>query len=462
MEASLYPKYPILIADDVLDIVLTTEAVLQFNNITNTITTTDSREVMGILNDTKVSAVILDLVMPHVSGKDLLRQINLKYPEIPVVIVTGMNDMENVVECIKLGAYDYLIKPVENTRLINVVERAVKLSDMSKEISFYNNEPEHDRLENPDNFANIITKNKDMLSLFSYAEAIAASNQPVLITGESGTGKGEIARAIHMCGSRTGNMVSVAIAGLDDTMFSDTLFGHKKGAFTGALNDREGLVRKAEGGTLFLDEIGDLEFQSQVKLLQLIQEREYLPLGTDNPEKANVRIICATNVNIRKSEKFRKDLYHRLNTHHIHLTPLKERKEDIPLLLEHFLAQAAKEMNKKVPNYPPELISLLNNYDFPGNIRELRAIVYDAMAEHKSKTLSMKTFLKKIGAGQDYSPKELRDQQVDLSKWEVLPKMEDLKALLVEEAHRRTGGNQSLAAKLIDVSRSTFIKYLKQ
>jgi len=462
MGTSLYPSAPVLIADDVLDIVMTTETVLQFNNITNTITTTDSREVMGILEDTPVSAIILDLIMPNISGKELLKKISLKYPEIPVVIVTGMNDMESAVECIKMGAYDYLVKPVENTRLVNVVERAVRLSDMSKEISFYNQEEGKEDLDNPDNFQHIITKNKDMLSIFSYSEAIAPSNQPVLITGESGTGKGEIAKAIHSCGTRKGPMVSVAIAGLDDTMFSDTLFGHKKGAFTGALNDREGLVKKADGGTLFLDEIGDLEFQSQVKLLQLIQEREYLPLGTDNPEKANVRIICATNINIRKSEKFRKDLYHRLNTHHIHLTPLKERKEDIPLLLNHFLKQAADEMNKKVPNYPEELISLLQNYDFPGNIRELRAIIYDAMAEHKTKTLSMKSFLKKIGAGQDYSTTELKNQKVDLSQWEILPKMEDLKALLVEEAHRRTNGNQSLAAKLINVSRSTFIKYLKQ
>lgn len=460
MKTSLYPSAPVLIVDDVIDIVLTTETVLQFNNITNTLTTTDGREVMGILDETPVSAVILDLVMPHITGKELLKRISMKYPEIPVVIVTGMNDMESAVECVKMGAYDYLVKPVENARLVNVVERAVRLSDLSKEISFYNEDIKNEKLKHPEYFKEIITKNKEMLALFAYSEAISQSNQPVLITGESGTGKGEIAKSIHKCGQRSGELVSVAIAGLDDTMFSDTLFGHKKGAFTGALNDREGLVKRAEGGTLFLDEIGDLEFQSQVKLLRLIQEREYLPLGSDKPEKANVRIICATNVNIRKSEKFRKDLYHRLNTHHIHLTPLKERKEDIPLLLEHFLVEAAREMNKKVPNYPEELISLLQNYDFPGNIRELRAIVYDAMAEHKSKTLSMKTFLKKIGANQDYTPKELKMQKIDLTNWEILPKMDDLKALLVEEAYRRTKGNQSLAAKLIGVSRSTFIKFL--
>ncbi len=462
MDSSLYPSAPVIIADDVKDIAITTEAVLNFSNITNTIVTTDSRDVMGLIKDKSASAVILDLVMPHVSGKELLKEIAMKYPEIPVVIVTGMNDMESAVECVKMGAYDYLVKPVENTRLISVVERAVRMADMSKEISFYNETEEDRELEHPENFKNIITENEEMLSTFSYAEAISQSNQPVLITGESGTGKGEIAKAIHKCGNRKGDLITVAIAGLDDTMFSDTLFGHKKGAFTGAMSDRDGLVKKAEGGTLFLDEIGDLEFQSQVKLLQLIQEREYLPLGTDDREKANVRIICATNVDIKKSESFRKDLYHRLNTHHIHLSPLKERKDDIPLLLEHFLKQAAAEMNKNVPNYPDELISLLQNYDFPGNIRELRAIVFDAMAEHKSKTLSMKSFLKKIGASQDYSPNELKKQKIDLTKWEMLPKLEELKKLLVDEAYRRTKGNQSLAAKLIGVSRSTFIKFLKQ
>ena len=462
MQNSLYPTAAVLIVDDIIDIVMTTETVLKFNNITNTITSTDSREVMGIIDSTPISAVILDLIMPHITGKELLKQISMKYPEIPVVIVTGMNDMESAVECVKLGAYDYLVKPVENARLVNVVERAVRLSDLSKEISFYNEEDKNEQLKNPDNFENIITQNKEMLSIFSYAEAISHSNQPVLITGASGTGKGEITKAIHKCGDRTGEMISVAIAGLDDVMFSDTLFGHKKGAFTGALNDREGLIKKAEGGTLFLDEIGDLGFQSQVKLLRLIQEREFLPLGSDTPEKANVRIVCATNVNIRKSEKFRKDLYHRLNTHHIHLIPLKDRKEDIQLLLNHFLEQAAAEMNKKTPNYPEELISLLYNYDFPGNIRELRAIIFDAVAEHKSKTLSMKSFLKKIGDSQDYTPKELKMQKIDLTAWEILPKMENLKSLLIEEAFRRTKGNQSLAAKLIGVSRSTFIKFLNK
>ena len=461
MHNSKYPSAPVLIVDDVMDIVMTTEMLLNFNNVTNTITSTDSREVMEILKQTKVSAIILDLIMPHITGKELLKQITMIYPEIPVVIVTGMNDMESVVECIKMGAYDYLVKPVENTRLISVVERAVRLSDLSKEISFYNEDIKNEKLKYPKNFEKIITQNKEMYSIFSYAEAISTSNQPVLITGESGTGKGEITNAIHDCGEREGEMVSITIAGLDDTMFSDTLFGHKKGAFTGALNDREGLVKKAEGGTLFLDEIGDLEFQSQVKLLRLIQEREYLPLGSDKPEHANVRIVCATNVDIKRSEKFRKDLYHRLNTHHIHLIPLKERKEDIPLLLDHFLEQAAKEMKKKVPNYPDELINLLHNYDFPGNIRELRAIVYDAMAEHKSKTLGMKTFLRKIGVNVGSSTKELKMQNIDMAHWEMLPKLDDLKALLVEEAFKRTGGNQSLSAKLIGVSRSTFIKFLK-
>jgi len=183
MQNSLYPSAPVLIVDDIIDIVMTTDTVLKFNNITNTITTTDSREVMGILDNSPVSAIIMDLIMPHITGKELLKQIGMKYPEIPVVIVTGMNDMESAVECVKMGAYDYLVKPVENARLVNVVERAVRLSDLSKEISYYNEDTKNEQLKSPENFENIITQNKEMLSLFSYSEAISHSNQPVLITG---------------------------------------------------------------------------------------------------------------------------------------------------------------------------------------------------------------------------------------------------------------------------------------
>ncbi len=460
MEKSLYPHSPVLIVDDDIYLIETINDILQHFGINNILTCSDSRKVMDIVKNNNISTILLDLGMPHISGREILEMLCKDYPEIPVVIVTGERAVESAVDSIRSGAYDYLTKPVDPTRLITTIERAVKVKDITGEISFHKDDLKGESLTNPEVFTHIITRNKEMISIFNYVEAISNSNQPVLITGESGTGKGEIAKSVHKAGNREGEYITINIAGLDDTMFSDTLFGHKKGAFTGALDDRKGMIKQAEGGTLFLDEIGDIGFQSQVKLLRLIQERIYLPLGSDTPEQANVRIICATNRDIKNSEKFRKDLYYRLNTHHIHLEALKKRQEDIPLLLDHFLEIAANEMNKKKPTFPNELITLLNNYDFPGNIRELRSMIYDAVAEHKTKMLSMKVFLKKINPKKDDIFKPVNTTMIDMTSYEKLPSLEEFKHLLINEAIKRTDGNQSLAAKLIGVSRSTFLKYL--
>ncbi|MDZ7767137.1 MAG: sigma 54-interacting transcriptional regulator [Melioribacteraceae bacterium] len=218
-------------------------------------------------------------------------------------------------------------------------------------------------------------------------EAIAKTNLPVLITGETGTGKELIANAIHKVSGRKGELVPVNVAGVDDNLFSDTLFGHKKGAFTGAEIERKGLIERAEDGTLFLDEIGDLNIESQVKLLRLLQEGQFYPLGSDIAKLSNARIIVATNRSIKSlqsSNTFREDLYYRLRSHHINIPPLRERKKDIPYLIDFFLIRAAKELGKTKPRPPKELYTLLSNYHFPGNIRELEGIIYDAVSLHKS------------------------------------------------------------------------------
>jgi DNA-binding NtrC family response regulator len=285
----------------------------------------------------------------------------------------------------------------------------------------------------------------------------------VLITGESGTGKELIAQALHALSRAGQSLVAVNVAGLDDSVFADTLFGHARGAFTGADAPRRGMVEAAGAGTLFLDEIGDLSLASQVKLLRLLQEGEYFPLGADQPRQSRARIVVATHQDLagrQAAGSFRKDLFFRLRTHHLHIPPLRARKDDIPLLLDHFLEEAAGELGKKKPTPPRELPVLLAAYSFPGNVRELRAMVYDAVSAHQGGVLSMESFRRFIGA----PPSAAGDPAEGTSPFAAvaeLPTLSGAVDLLVEEALRRAQGNQTIAARLLGISQPALSKRLK-
>ncbi|MBI4826011.1 MAG: sigma 54-interacting transcriptional regulator [Nitrospirae bacterium] len=319
-----------------------------------------------------------------------------------------------------------------------------------------------DELEHEKSFSHIITRSKKMRAIFHYIEAVARSRKPILITGETGTGKELLARAVHSASGLSGPHVAVNIAGLDDNMFSDTLFGHKKGAYTGADKDRSGLVVKAEGGTLLLDEIGDLSESSQVKLLRLLEERIYYPIGSDLPEKSNACIIACSNHNIEglvAKGRFRKDLYFRLKIHHIHIPPLRERITDIPLLFDHFLKEASGSMEKKMPSVPGELITLLSTYHFPGNIRELQAMVYDAVAQNRSGRLSLDVFNKQM---KQQGSEQIADAGSFVDILGHFPKLKDTENLLISEALKRSNGNQGIAASLLGISRQALNQRLKK
>jgi len=324
-----------------------------------------------------------------------------------------------------------------------------------------------DTLKESEAFAEIITVNPEMLAIFRYIESIAEACQPVLVTGETGVGKELIAKYIHEISRVKGNMVIVNVAGLDDNVFSDTLFGHVRGAFTGAEQDRRGLVEQAAGGTLFLDEIGDLSPASQVKLLRLLQNGEYLPLGQDEPRYTDAFILTATNEDLwdlQRAGKFRKDLNFRLRTHHIHIPPLCERMDDIPLLVEHFLEEAASVLKKKKPTPPKELFTLLKTYSFPGNIRELRAMVFDAVSRHKSKILSQDVFKAHIAREQESRTKPTEPEIDESSPFKFLKELPTIKKatrMLVNEAMKRANGNQSIASRMLGISQPALSKRLK-
>ncbi|MCP4391579.1 MAG: AAA domain-containing protein, partial [Gammaproteobacteria bacterium] len=305
-----------------------------------------------------------------------------------------------------------------------------------------------DHLEHGEAFSHIVTVSRKMRALFQYLEAIAGSGEPVLITGETGSGKELLAEAVHRLSERKGAFVPVNVAGLDDALFADTLFGHRKGAFSGADAAREGMVARAGGGTLFLDEIGDLTTASQVKLLRLLQERQYYPLGSDVAKMSDARILCATHhdLNIRMAqETFRSDLFFRLSVHQVDIPPLRERKEDIPALTAYFIEQAAESLGKPPPDAAPELLSLLANYHFPGNVRELRAMVFDAVARHKTgPVLSAKSFRKAVKVMQTRGMPEGREiiETGQSGADGKFPTLKEAGRIHIELALRRAGGNQ--------------------
>lgn len=464
MKETLYPTFKLLIVDDEQAWLRSLRISLaRLAEITNIITCQDSRQVMEILDKNDVGIVLLDLTMPHLSGENLLKLINEQYPEVVVIIVSGMNQVETAVKCMKQGAFDYLVKTSEEERIITIVLHAIRMIEMQRENREISRRFFSDELFTPDAFAGIITVSQAMHSVFRYLEAVTKSSQPLLITGESGVGKGLIAQAVHKLSNLKGEFVAVNVGGLDDTIFSDTLFGHVKGAFTGAEYLRTGMVEKAAQGTLFLDEIGDLSIASQIKLLRLLQEGDYYPLGSDQPKRLRSRVVASTHQNLEKKlqrGEFRKDLYYRLKSHHVHIPPLRDRREDIYFLFKHFVDEACSDMSKEKPHISHKILPILEAYDFPGNVRELKAITFDAIARCDGDTLKTKHF-------ELLNKNILHPEIKSFSATEVFDSLDELPTinqavrLLINTAMKRAKGNQSLAARMLGISQPALSKRIK-
>jgi DNA-binding NtrC family response regulator len=448
---------PILVVDDEPQILLSIDTTLRMAGMDNIITISDSRDVIRHMERQLPCLMILDLNMPHINGERLLKIVRKTYPRMPVIILTGAIDVEIAVKCMKIGAMDYLVKPVEEDRLVSAVKQALDFANFDFVIKKSRASELYSQIKNPGAFGHIITQDKKMHSIFHYIEAVAPSSQPVLVLGETGVGKELIARPIHELSQRKGNLIVVNVAGLDDNVFSDTLFGHVVGAFTGADKPRQGLIEQAAGGTLFLDEIGDLTLTSQIKLLRLLQEREYMPLGSDRIRHSDARIIASTNLDLWALEKkgvFRKDLIYRLSTHTITLPPLRDRMVDLPLLLDRFVCQAADELDKPVPDIPKTLIENMENYPYKGNIRELKSMVYDAVSRHIEGPFSIDLFRSLGILSSDTQRSGFAEKQ--------LPTLKEASKKLVEQAMEQTGGNQSAAAVILGISQQALSKRLKK
>jgi len=430
-------------------------------------------------NSPRPELILLDIQMPEMDGFEVLSALK-KDPiccEIPVIFLTAMASEEDEIHGLELGAVDYITKPFSvaivsarvKTQLFlqqsirEAAEARLQANSLLQEVDVLSHTLRSEELKQPQAFEHVVTNSSSMYSIFRYIEMAATTMEPVLISGETGVGKELIAQAVHKLSDCTKEMISVNLAGLDDMAFSDTLFGHKRGAYTGADKDRKGLISQANGGTLFLDEIGDLALASQVKLLRVLQEGIYYPLGSDLPQSMDVRIIAATNrdlLTLMTRQQFREDLFFRLAVHHVTVPALRERLEDLPLLVEHFLTEVAHSVNRNPPKIPKELIQLLQLYHFPGNIRELRAMIFNAMAQHgKGSTLSMQSVKKTIeertvnNRQESYLANEPDDSGYVIRFKERFPTLNEVENILTKEALRQSNGNQGIAATLLGISR---------
>lgn len=463
-----YPESPILMVDDEPawshSLALSMKVSAGINHV---IACHDSRDAMDLLGKNDCSLVLLDLTMPYIGGEALLKTITASYPEIPVIIISGMNQIETAIRCVKAGAADFYVKTDERERVVGGIVRALKQSQLIRENhQLAETLLQHDVAGQPV-FSSIITNSAKMRGIFSYLRAIVKSYEPILIIGESGVGKELIARELHHLRCPDKPWVAVNVAGLDDMVFSDTLFGHVAGAFTGADHQRKGMIEEAADGVLFLDEIGDLTLSSQVKLLRLLQEGEFYPLGSDQPRKTRARILAATNQDLSAKEadgSFRRDLHYRLRSHQVVVPPLRERKEDVPVLLDYFLTEAAQSLGKKKPTIPASLLPLLMSYSFPGNVRELRAMVYDSVSVHGKGVLSQDRFKVAMNRTENVVQLHFENTNENFSKVQfpaALPTLKEMSQLLVGEALSRARGNQSAAARMLGVTPQALNKRLK-
>jgi two-component system, NtrC family, response regulator AtoC len=399
---------------------------------------------------------LIDVSMPGMLGLELLENIKNNSPDTECIMVTGLDEATAAVRAMKMGAYDYLVKPVERDDLILTIKRALERKRLFNiaDIGKGTHPPE---LLNEDAFKSIVTGSANVLKILKETELHAASDVPVLISGESGTGKELLARAVHAASPRAASVFTpVNMASLTATLFDAEFFGHTKGAFTGAEKDRPGYLEYSNGGTLFLDEISNLPLELQGKLLRVLQDGEYLKLGTDTPRKTDARFISATNEDLEKlmaKKLFRRDLYYRLKGGWLHLPALRQRKEDIPVLVNYFLNEFLGI--DKNPGIEEEALSVLFNYDYPGNIRELKSIIKSAVNLAHGRKIS-KRFL----------PDTIQKQKTKTGPLcqpgtEPLVSLAQMEKSYILKVYRQTENNKSQTARLLGIALNTLRKKLE-
>lgn len=428
----------ILVVDDEKNYLVVLEALLSEEGY-EVLTTLNPSEALEIINHVDLDLVITDMKMPKMDGIVLLEKIKQIDSNLPVMMMTAYGTIEKAVKAMKKGAFDYITKPFENEELKLSIRKATNMYHLLKE-----NKRLAQALYSQYQFGNIIGKNKEMRAIFELIRKVASTKATVLITGESGTGKELVAKAIHYNSPRKNRpFVSVNCGALAETLLESELFGHERGSFTGAIGMRKGRFELAHGGTLFLDEVSEMSPALQVKLLRVSQEKEFERVGGTKTIKVDVRIIAASNRDLKESIKkgiFREDLYYRLNVVHIHLPPLRERTEDIPLLVAHFLGKYTKEMGKKDIKVSERAFHRIYEYPWPGNVRELENAIERAVVLCEQGTIEAY-----------HLPETLKDLSPGIKLPEALEKIE---MQLIKQALVRTNYVQARAARLLGITKS--------
>lgn len=407
---------------------------------------------LKLLQEQEFDVVLTDLKMEKVDGVEVLEKCKKLYPDTEVIMITAYATIPSAVETMKKGAYDYIAKPFKLDEVRRIVKEAIEKVRLKKE-----NKLLREELEKYEGKVKIITQNPEMQRLLDVARQIAPTDCNVLISGESGTGKELFARYIHYNSKRAeGPFFAINCGAFTEELLANELFGHEKGAFTGAITMKKGLIEAASGGTLFLDEITEMPPNMQVKLLRVIQERELLRVGGTEPLKVDVRFIAATNRDIQdsiKSGQFRQDLYYRLNVVSLRIPPISDRRDDIPLLIHYFLKKYSAIMHKDVAAVSEDVIALLMNYDFPGNVRELENIIERGVALTNSNRIE-------IG----HLPEDLRQLNIRTfrKKEGKIPSLEEQEEAYIKWVLKEVGGNKTLAAQILGIDRVSLWRKLKK
>ncbi len=409
------------------------------------------------LTERDFDIVLTDLKMPVMDGMTLLRTMHERGLRAAVVVLTGFGTIESAVEAMKLGAADYLIKDARPQEILITLERVLQMASLQRENTRLRRE--NARLQG---FGEMVGRSDAMQPVYRLVDAVSQNKSTVLLTGESGTGKELIARTIHQRSAlRDAPFIAVNCAGLSETLLDSQLFGHRRGAFTGALQDHDGVFRAAAGGTLLLDEVAEIPNALQAKFLRAIQEREVTPLGSSRPVPVDVRLIAATNrdLDLEVSEgRFRQDLFYRLNVVHIALPPLRERPEDVPILIEHFLARYAEQYGMAPRTLSPEATAALHAHSWPGNIRELQNAIERAFALSSSGVIGIDDLPPAIIGTAEPPPAPVAAAP---SATEV-PTLADAERELVAAALRKTGGNKNEAARILGIDRQRLYRKIEK
>lgn len=415
----------------------------------------NGREAVEMVSRQPFDLVLMDIRMPVMDGMEALREIVQVSPATPVIMMTAYGSIESAVEALKLGAEDYVTKPLDMDELFLKVRKALDLRRL-KEENLLAKEALRERFD----FSSIVGSSPKMQALFETLSLVAPTDATVLLLGESGTGKEVIAKAIHLNSPRRDRpLVKVSCAALPETLLESELFGHERGAFTGAHSRKKGRFELADGGTVFLDEIGELPPSTQVKLLRVVQDREFEPLGSERTIHTDVRIIAATNRDLEedvKAGRFREDLFWRLNVVSIELPPLRERREDIPLLAEHFLRLYCQRNNKEIMGFSPRVMNAFLRYPWPGNVRELENVVERGVILSQREIITPEVLPPALRELAGEEP-EQEDQQALM----VGSSLRDVERAIILETLRRTGGNRTRAASILGISRKTLLNKLK-